>query len=109
MLSLSEEKITIFDMDQRRSQVKPTTQCQALDQQRLGWQECDGGLKTSKPSTLSLSHFKLEIPSHQDMFAQLEIDTRAVPTERGLYYCTHKRDLKADVILFNRALHTNTT
>ena len=70
MLSLSEEKITIFDMDKRRSYFMPTTQSEALDQQRLGWQECAGGLKTSKPSTLSPSHFKLEIPSHQDMCTQ---------------------------------------
>ena len=41
-----------------------TTQYQALDQQCLVWQECDGGVKESKPSTLSPSQFSHYIPSH---------------------------------------------
>ena len=41
-----------------------TTQYQALDQQCLVWQECDGGVKKSKPSTLSPSQFSQDIPSH---------------------------------------------
>ena len=41
-----------------------TTQYQALDQQCLVWQECDGGAKESKPSTLSPSQFSHYIPSH---------------------------------------------
>ena len=41
-----------------------TIQFQALDQQCLVWQECDGGVKESKPSTLSPSQFSHYIPSH---------------------------------------------
>ena len=41
-----------------------TTQYRALDQQCLVWQECDGGVKKSKPSTLSPSQFSQDIPSH---------------------------------------------
>ena len=41
-----------------------TTLYQALDQQCLVWQECDGGAKESKPSTLSPSQFSHYIPSH---------------------------------------------
>ena len=38
--------------------------CQALDQQRLGWQECDGGVKEWKPSTHCPSQFSQETPCH---------------------------------------------
>ena len=48
--------------EQKSSQI--TSQYQALDQQCLVWQECDGEVKESKPSTLSPSQFSHIFPSH---------------------------------------------
>jgi hypothetical protein len=84
----------IYDMERRSD--KTITQCEALDQQRLGWQECDGGIKAvdtesesvqSRDSESSLTRRRRRISSHY-------VHTRAVPTE-------------SDIILFNRTFYTH--
>ncbi len=48
--------------EQKSNQI--TSQYKPLDQQCLVWQECDGEVKESKPSTLSFSQFSHIFLSH---------------------------------------------
>ena len=58
-------KLEIISQVQQQQQLQhtATTQCKALDQLCLGWQECNGGLKELEQSTLTPSESNHEILS----------------------------------------------